>query len=190
METVENTENTKNVELIRQARAGDEKAFALLCDQYKNLVNSLSRKYSDICPAEYVCFDDFLQEARLALYNAVIRYDDVNQAVTFGAFAKVCVRNRLISYVRKLNSKKRRKSESDAGVAQDSSVQDTVIQRELGEKLISFADGFLSKYEKRVFLYYVEGKRGKEISSLVGKDVKSVNNTIYRIRLKLKGTVF
>ena len=179
----------KIIELISLARAGDDTAFNELCEQYKNLMDSMSRMYSDACSVEYASFDDFYQEARLAFYNAIVKYDIDCQKVTFGAFAKVCVRNRLVSYVRKLTSKKRRKGESDAETAVCSSVQDTVIRRELGVKLISAADSSLSRFEKKIFSYYLDGMRAKEISLLVGKDEKSVNNAIYRIRSKLKKTV-
>ena len=182
----------KTKELIFQARAGDDMAFGLLCEQYKNLLDSMSRRYFDICSLEYASsddFDDFYQEARMALYNAIIRYDTDNQNVTFGAFAKVCVRNRLVSYVRRVKSKKRHMGNEDAGAADGSSVQDTVVRRELGEKLISAADSTLSRYERKIFSYYIEGRRTNEISLLVGKDVKSINNAIYRIRSKLKKTV-
>jgi RNA polymerase sporulation-specific sigma factor len=178
------------IELVLQARQGDEDAFLQICHQYKNLLDSLSRRYSDMCPAEYGSLDDFSQEARVALYNAVNRYDAEGQRVTFGAFAKTCIRNRLVSYVRKLSSKKRKKGEGDAGIAHSWSVQDTVVRRELGEKLISLAEGILSKYEMKIFSYYLEDRCAQEIASLVGKDEKSVNNAIYRIRLKLKKTVF
>lgn len=178
-----------SIELILHVRSGDNDAFLLLCKQYKNLLDSMARKYSDMCPAEYSFLDDFSQEARVAFYNAVNRYDVNSQKVTFGAFAKVCIRNRLVSYVRKLSSKKRLKGESDAGTEDSWSVQDTVVRRELGEKLILLAESQLSRYEMRIFSYYLEGRRAKEIASLVGKDEKSVNNAIYRIRLKLKKTV-
>ena len=178
-----------SIDLLLKARGGDNDAFLQLCEQYKNLLDSLSHTYSSMCPDEYSSHDDFMQEARLAFYNAVERYNMDNQKVTFGAFAKVCVRNRLVSYVRKLSSKKRLKGKSDAGVTQNWSVQDTVVRRELGEKLISLAEGCLSRYEMKIFSYYYEGRRIQEIASLVGKDEKSVNNAIYRIRSKLKKTV-
>lgn len=178
-----------NIELIQKAREGDSEAFLQLCERYKNLLDSLSHMYSNMCPDKLSSYDDFLQESRVAFYNAVNRYDVDNQKVTFGAFAKVCVRNRLVSYVRKLGSKKRLKGEGDVGTEQNWSVQDTVVRRELGEKLISLAESLLSKYEMKIFSYYIVGRRAQEIASLVGKDEKSVNNAIYRIRLKLKKTV-
>lgn len=179
-----------SIDLVAQAKEGNELAFGQLCEQYKNLMESMSRKYLEMCSKEYTSVDDFRQEARLAFYNAIIKYDALKRNITFGAFAKVCIRNRLVSYVRKLNSKKRHKKEGDgAGTAECLSVQDTVVRRELGEKLISAADGNLSKFERVVLSYYLDGRRAKEISALVNKSEKSVNNAIYRIRSKLKKTV-
>ena len=178
-----------SIELILQARGGNEDAFTKLCSQYDNLIDSMSRKYSAINMLESSAQEDFLQEAKMAFYNAVVHYDTENSKITFGAFAKVCIRNRLISCVRKQSSKKRFRGENGTEEINSFSVQDTVVRRELGEKLISVADGVLSGYEKRIFSYYLGGMRVKEIARIVGKDEKSVNNAIYRIRLKLKKTV-
>lgn len=177
------------IELIVSARNGSEEAFALLCEQYKSLLESQSRKYSLVCSEEYSFYDDFLQEAKLAFYKAVMKYDLENARVPFGAFARVCVRNRLISCVRSQNSKKRRKGKGDVKAEESLSLQDTVVRRELGEKLISVAENLLSKYEKKVLSLSLDGRGPKEIASLIGKSEKSVNNAIYRIRLKLKKTV-
>ena len=178
-----------NNELILQARYGNEEAFSMLCDQYSSLIDSLSSKYSVMCADEYSSKDDFVQEAKMAFYNAVVSYDTSSVKVTFGAYAKVCIRNRLVSCVRRQNSKKRFKGENEAQADANWSLQDTVIRRELGEKLISVADSALSAYEKRIFVLYLKGRRAKEISLVIGKSEKSVNNAIYRIRSKLKRTV-
>lgn len=176
-------------ELILLVRSGNEKAFDDMCGIYNNLINSISRKYSAMCSTEYSVLDDFIQESKMAFYNAIISYDVENAKITFGAFAKVCIRNKLVSCVRKLNSKKRKKNE-EAQVSSDKwSLQDAVVRRELGEKLILVAENSLSAYEKTVFSLYFNGKSAKEISLKLGKSEKSVNNAIYRIRLKLKKTV-
>lgn len=176
------------IDLINQVKCRSEEAFNEICDRYKSLIDSMSRKYSSMCTSEYSVYDDFLQEAKMAFYKAIMSYDIENKDVTFGAYAKVCIRNRLVSCVRKYNSKKRVKGD-DAGVQDTQSLQDTVVQRELGESLISVADHMLSKYEKIIFSMYVKGQKAKDISRRLGKSEKSVNNAIYRIRLKLKKTV-
>lgn len=177
------------IELILQTRDGNDDAFSLLCNKYSFLINSMSSKYCTMCSDEFGSKDDFVQEAKMAFYKAVISFDIGNKGVTFGAYAKVCIRNKLISCVRKQLSKKRRKGKEDTQAQELWSLQDTVVQRELGEKLISVAESTLSVYEKKIFSYYLEGRKAKEISSILGKSEKSVNNAIYRIRSKLKKTV-
>ncbi|MBQ4510846.1 MAG: sigma-70 family RNA polymerase sigma factor [Clostridia bacterium] len=175
-------------ELLIKVRNNDDSAFEILCGKYNALIDSMSKKYSEMYPGEVDISsirDDFSQEAKLAFYNACLKFNIENDKVTFGAFAKTCIRNRLVSYLRCASSKKRRKSKSN-DEDNTKSLQDTVIQRELEEKLISLAEKVLSNYELRIFRMYARGAKAKEISAKIGKDEKSVNNAIFRIRSKLK----
>lgn len=176
------------VELITEAKNGNGEAFEKICEKYAGLMSSMSRKYSDMCPPDRSENEDFLQEAKMAFYKATMTYDPNGRDVSFGAYAKICIRNRLISCIRMLNSKKRQKS----GLCEkysDDSLQDDVLKRELGKKMMKLADDELSPYEKRIFVLYASGQRTKEISSKTGRSEKSVNNAIYRIKSKLKRTV-
>ena len=176
------------IQLLSRVRNNDGSAFEILCEKYKALIDSMSKKYSNMYPDSVGVSgvkDDFSQEARLAFYNACIKYDIENGKVTFGAFAKVCIKNRLVSCLRYATSKKRRKSNGDSEEI-SKSPQDTVIRRELEEKLLSLAENALSAYELRIYKMYVQGAKAKEISAKIGKDEKSVNNAIFRIRSKLK----
>ena len=123
----------------------------------------------------------------MAFYNSVITYRE-DSGITFGAYAKVCIRNRLISCVRALNSKKRQKRSDSKNNYDMDNPQDSLIARELEKKLFSLAQDCLSPYEKRIFTYYMSGERAKEISSKINRSEKSVNNAIYRIKAKLKRT--
>jgi RNA polymerase sporulation-specific sigma factor len=146
----------------------------------------MAKKYSDMC-ATSPQLDDFLQEAKMAFYNSVLSYDE-KTGVTFGAYAKVCVRNRLVSCVRVNNSKKRQKRSDTKDSYDLENPQDALIVRELEKKLFSLAKDRLSPYEKKIFGYYLAGERAKEISKKVMRSEKSVNNAIYRIKAKLKRT--
>ena len=173
--------------LIIKIRNGDNSAFEILCEQYSALINSMSKKYSDMYPDKNNTsdiFEDFSQEAKLAFYNATLKYNIEDNKFTFGAFAKACIRNRLVSYLRKASSKKRRKCSGDDKA--NATPQDTVIQHELETKLLSLAEKVLSNYEMRIFKMYAQGAKAKEISAKIGREEKSINNAIFRIRTKLK----
>lgn len=173
-------------ELILKIRNGDNSAFEVLCKRYNALLDSMSGKYSNMyLDGNDISIDDFSQEARLAFYNAILKYNIEENKVTFGAFAKTCIRNRLISFLRHISSKKKHKCNGGEILA-DSTPQDTVIQHELESELLTLAERVLSNYEMRIFKFYAQGAKAKEISARIGKSEKSVNNAIFRIRSKLK----
>jgi len=173
------------VGLVEKARSGDSNAFELLLSKYDALLISMAKKYSNMCSESARQYDDFLQEGKMAFYNSILAYD-ISGKVTFGAYAKVCVRNRLVSCVRVVNSKKRQKRSDSKNNYDLENPQDTLIVRELEKKLFSLAQDCLSAYEKKIFAFYVRGERAKEISQKIGKSERSVNNAIYRIKVKLK----
>ena len=178
-------ENT--LELVKQAKNGNQFAFTNLSEQYSPLLVSMASKYSSMCKEENALLDDFLQEANIALNEAIKFYDVDNGKVTFGAYARTVVRNRLVSMVRRLKSKKRKKSDFDTS-CDSVTPQERVVWRERSEKLSEKAEKVLSPFEKRVFYLlplFSKGNRAKEISLRVNKSEKSVNNAIFRIRSKL-----
>ena len=57
------------------------------------------------------------------------------------------------------------------------------------EELMKKVDRTLSPAERRVFGLSLQGKKAAEIALLLGKDKKSVENTLYRLRRKLSSPV-
>ncbi len=173
------------LELVTATKAGDEHAFGALLNKYQGLLVSMSKKYSDMCPEPLRDREDFLQEAKIAFYNAIMAFDP-NKDRAFGAYAKICVRNKLISCVRTLNSKKRRKTIDPLIEGKDpANIQDKAILSEHKKELYHLAKLHLSNYEYLIFEMYSSGQKGKEISSKIGRTEKSVNNAICRIKTKL-----
>ena len=172
-------------ELVLNAQNGNESALEILLKKFEPLINSVSKKYSNMCFSDTKENEEFISESRLAFYKAVSTYDVSRGGATFGLYAKRCIENKLISCVRKLNSKKRRKSEE---IANDSveSPQDALIRRENEKKLLEISDKILSKYEKKIFLLYLRGNKPRDIVKIAGKDKRSVDNALYRIKSKLK----
>ena len=167
------------LELVLAAKNGDNHAFEALLDKYQGLLSSMSKKYSDMCHEVLKDREDFLQEAKIAFYNAVISFDE-GKGRTFGAYAKVCIR--------KLNSKKRlKKTDSLIEITTPANIQDKAIQRMHKKELYKLAKTHLSSYEYLIFEMYSSGQKGKEISAKIGRTEKSVNNAICRIKAKLNG---
>lgn len=174
-------------EILLSVKAGNDSAYEKLCKDYIGLLISMTNKYYEICRGNGAEKEEFLQEAKYALYKSALRFNPDKGRVTFGNYAKRCISNRLVSLVRKYKSKKRSAivvttlNEGKGGSTSNFDCD------ELGDTMTALADKNLSAFEKTVFSMYLVGMKGKEISKRLKVEQKSVNNAIYRVKVKLKG---
>lgn len=167
--------------LIEDVKDGNESAFSEICEDFSPLMKSQVLKLFGDNLSEY---DDRLQDAAMALYNAIISFDLTQDKVTFGLYAKICIRNRLISIKRKekKNSKKTALYATLENQVQETTRRASREKLEDNEKVISE----LSSYEKSVLKLYLDGHSYREIGLALNKSEKSVDNALYRIKSKLK----
>ena len=190
----------ETLSLLKRVSEGDEYAFELLSDKYKTLTDTaaaraaISLESSALTTAEST--EDLKQEAQLALYKAALRYDrdGMSDKVTFGLFAKICVRNAMISQIRRAAAKRRRHEKAAMSyerIAQEDLSADvtsaSAISRIELDRIIEKSGSTLSDYERAVLMLYLQGKSSSEIALQQGRTAKSVSNAIYRIKVKLKG---
>ena len=170
--------------LILAAKKGDESAFSELITKYRPLLDSAVNKYYRGVKDMGGELDDLRQEARLAFYRAIVSFDLNNDGVSFGLYAKICVKNALVSVVRKISAdRKRKSSEKSASLPKETGARSSQLEF---SALLDDAEGRLTQYEKKVFCLYLDGKHYKEIASLLGKTEKSVDNALFRAKTKLR----
>jgi len=165
------------LEIIQKAKTGDEKALSVLLETYQPMIqHAISFYFSGLASAG-LSKEDLQQEGAMALVRAVEQYD-ADRGVSFGAFAKKCVRNRLISIYRATHKKekKTKKALSEVPAAPPIFID--------GAEWINVLEGKLTAYEKQIWSYYTQGYKPREIAKLAGRDVKSVYNSLCRIRAK------
>ena len=174
-------EQTAQLSLIYAAGSGDE----ALLEAYEPLIDKMSRSFAKAAD-DPEAYEDMRQEACIAFYKAVQGYDSARQAeVTFGLFAKLCIRNRLISYTRKL-LRHEAVLPLEERIKTDEDVTAGVVAEETYMELYRRIESVLSPYENRVWWLYLSGQTTGTIAEELGKDEKSVQNAIYRIRKKLR----
>ncbi len=176
--------------LLREARGENEAAFSQLLAIYEPLILSMLSKYV----LEYDSHndtEDIHQELRVAFYNAVRSYDLEQSAVDFGFFAKVCLKNALVSRLRlkKGHSVEILPIEEVAGLYSSDRPDDGILESESIEAVRRLINENLSEYEKTVWNLYLDGKTPKQIAEKLGKDAKSISNALSRIRAKLRERV-
>lgn len=149
--------------------------------------------------------EDLIQEGMFGLLSAIRQYTP-EQNTSFKTFAELCIKNRLISAVKSASRLKHiplnsgisleslLSNESQIPKAACSELfrrapEEQVLARENEKELNLSFERCLSKFERKVLSYYLEGLSYEEMAIEVGKDIKSVDNAIQRIRRKLAQTI-
>jgi RNA polymerase sporulation-specific sigma factor len=167
-------------DLILAARAGDDAAFAELCRKYAPLIDAMTSQYGRTLTQNGESREDLRQEASVAFYRALMTFDENQSKVSFGLYAKICIRNRMISLLRHARSEKKKKLPKEEKASNGIS---PAIDR---EALQALADRCLTNFEKTVFFRYVDGKSYRDIALSLGVSVKSVDNALFRAKTKLR----
>lgn len=183
--------NDHPAQLIEAVRGGSETAFESLLECYAPLLSSSVAVFSGDTTRTA---EERMQEARYALYRAALSYRE-GSGVTFGLYAKICVRNALISGAR------RGKSEAppfsldelcDDGrypledACRTDEILDSLVHTETVEELCRRIADVLSPYERKVFELYANSYSIAEIARKLSKSEKSVSNAVSRFTAKLR----
>ena len=192
-----NYKNYTDEELIAKLRAGDAEIADYIMEKYKPLV----RKKTN---AMYLIggeTEDLIQEGMIGLFKAVRDFNPEKE-VAFFAFAEICITRQLYSALEASNRKKHiplntyisfsNQEESD-GVnleqivtEQTISPEQVMIERERKQEFFKNLDEKLSPMERKVLYLYLEGNSYTQIAEQMSKSPKSIDNTLQRIRGKIK----
>ena len=168
---------TQTEELVSRAKAGSQQAFSELAVIYTPLIESECLRRAGKWD-----MDDLKQAALIGLYSAVCAYDP-GRGVTFGAFAKVCISNRIDSELRRIRPGE---DELDETIRASGTPEEDFIAKESYLDRLERIDAVLSDYEKKVFSLYLNGESYKFIAARLGKTEKSVDGALRRSKEKLR----
>lgn len=156
---------------------------------YLPLISSMSKKMMEKFSLPLSEYDDLLQEAAVALYTAASAFDD-KRGVTFGIYAKVCIKNKLISYIRYRFGENNADADSYLLEAESESLtsapEQLIISKESLDDLHLSIDNALTPFERSTFWLYMNGMSYYDISKALEKPIKSVDNAIHRVKVKLR----
>ncbi len=186
----------KDEELVKIANSDDEEALDYIIHKYKTKVKEISRSYFLIGGD----MDDLIQEGMIGLYKAIREYDP-NKNDTFLYFASMCIRRQLYTAIKRYQSGKNKILNSSLSLEnkalEDFSLIDIISDKHVDPEEIYIyneeienkkkkALGMMSDLEKKVFELYIEGYSYRDIALMIDKTEKSINNTVQRIRKKIK----
>ena len=170
-------------------KGGDKKAFDGLAEKFLPLIKNETFRAVERSENLRSHYDEIKQESLLALYDAALSYSE-GKGVTFGLYAKICIHNRIVSYVRKIKAEERRaqraKLTSAKAVKKSDTPEELLEALEQNTELKAFIDDALSGFEKKVLSLYLTKKSYVEIAEKLGKTEKSVDNAIFRVKSKIR----
>ena len=167
-------------ELLALAQAGDERAFALLVALYEPLLRAQVAHFR----LPRADAEDLSQEGLLGLLAAVRTFQE-GKGASFRTYAAVCIRNRLMSAVR------RRRQETPMEMLPGEEIPaadpaQLLAEREAASELLARIRQRLSPREYGVLLRYLNGYGYGEIAAAMGISPKAVDNAIQRARHKIQ----
>lgn len=189
-------------ELILMSRDGESGIIDFIMEKYKGLVKNKAKSMY-LLGADS---DDLIQEGMIGLFKAVRDYDPGRDA-SFFTFADLCVSRQMYNAVQASARKKHmplnkyvslslQDSDSDSQTEKglglelaespEKNPEELVIDRENVELLEKTIEKELSAFEKQVLDLYMTGMGYGEIARVLGRDQKSTDNALQRIKAKLR----
>jgi len=170
-------------ELVSRVKQNDALAFVELLGEYSGIISSIARSFR--LPQDE--FDDLCQEGRIALYRAAVGYD--GESASFSTYAGRCIKNGMLSWIKKLHFEREGVSLDETAAenfADSTNVHDEVAAKDTLEHVLDEKNRVLSSYEASVIVLKIAGGSIPKIAEKLGKSEKSVENTLFRARTKLK----
>ena len=178
--------------ILKKAQTGDSEAIDWILKEYSKILSFNAQKYYLIGAEQ----EDLLQEGILGLLKAIKFYDETKSS--FSSFAFLCIRREMISAIRKANTQKNSvlnealttssmiedSSNVDNYISSENNPEEAYLLKEEIKEFKNFSDKNFSKFEKEVLKYLIRGYSYREIAKILSKNLKSIDNTIQRIRKK------
>ena len=187
-------------QLVQLVQQGSESAETELFSRYKYLVTKICRGYfivgGDI--------EDLTQEGMIGLYKAIKSFTPDKDA-SFKTFASVCIKHQVQVAIKSANTTKNRPLSSAVSfqsfqsdpnssnfdylpveLVLETTPAEKVIDKENYTALKTLIKSILSKNEYKVLALYLQGYSYKEISQKLNITKKSIDNSLTRIKTKLR----
>ncbi len=179
---MQNYEKLEVKELIFKTRERDDTAFAELVRRYTPMINKVISSFS----SSLVSYDEAFSEACVAIHRASLSYKLESCEVTFGLYARICVKRRLCDLYSASDAKNLAEDVELENIVAGSNVETMLLLKERVQRFISRAREILSDYEYRVFMLYIQGYDTDAMCEELSRDKKSVENAKARMLKNLR----
>lgn len=200
-------ESVTDEELIDRLREGESEITDFIIEKYKNLVRKKAKSMF-ILGADN---EDLIQEGMIGLFKAIRDYDAGRDA-SFLTFADLCVSRQMYTAVQASRREKHAPLNSYVSIyteltehsesgeehgellqllsdREETNPENIFIDQENLAHIQAIISRELSSFEKEVLDLYMTGMSYSQIAKVLGRDEKSTDNALQRLKNKIKKAV-
>ena len=167
--------------ILKKAQTGDSEAIDWILKEYSKILSFNAQKYYLIGAEQ----EDLLQEGILGLLKAIKFYDETKSSFSSFAIRKANTqKNSVLNEALTTSSMIEDSSDVDNYISSENNPEEAYLLKEEIKEFKNFSDKNFSKFEKEVLKYLIRGYSYREIAKILSKNLKSIDNTIQRIRKK------
>lgn len=197
-------DKTNDNELIMLYREDDEDAKNMLYYKYKFIIDVLIKKYGNWLSSLKVDYQELYSECTVGFSDALRSYQEGKDS-SLATFITLCVERRLNSVIRKYSRDKYKimqdtysldfiydDNNSLIEIISDEKKYDplkNMAEQEEYDELINNIKKSLTNKEYEVFVLKSRGFDYQEIAHILNKNPKQIDNTIQRIKTKIKNLI-
>jgi RNA polymerase sporulation-specific sigma factor len=198
-------EDINDEQLICMLHESSEDAKDLLFEKYKYIIDIEIRKYMSMASMLGYDYNDLYQDALVGFSEALNCYRE-DKAAALSSFITLCVdrklqvsiikagrlKNKLISDSLSLDYQYDQFTSPLRDIISDNSLNDpleNIIKNEKLSNLTKKIEDSLSSSEYEVYALMISGLKYGEIALLLNKNPKQVDNTIQRVKHKIKNII-
>ncbi len=188
-------------EAILLVKENNQDAQEMLLKKYKYIISIIIQKYRQMAQSLKIDYNDLYQEALIGFIEAIHNYQDDKEA-GLPRFITICVERKIQNTIKKASTKKNKLVTDSLSLDQtynslsplmdiisDNNINNPLVnltQKENVEELTTRIKSILSKQEYEVYCLLINGINYQDIATLIEKSAKQVDNSIQRIRNKIK----
>lgn len=189
-------------ELLSYISESNEEANDIIFKKYAPLINKTAKRMSNYCKYTGLELNDLAQEGMLGLNQAINTYNENKQA-SFYTYAKTLIERRMISMVVGHNRLKHRFLNNSISIElpdddgelvslefllkdDKANPEEELINNEYTKELVNSLKEVLTDLELQVFELRLNNFNYKEISDILERDPKTIDNALQRIKTKAK----
>lgn len=191
-------EKKTDEELIQSLRSGDKEIVDYLMVKYKNLV----RKKANALFLIGADNDDLIQEGMIGLFKAIRDFQEEKET-SFYHFAEICISRQMYTAMEASQRKKHTPLNSYVSLYEETdgeemplaevlqsltntNPEDVVIDKENVAAVQEKIEKNLSKMEKQVLAFTLQGLDYQQVAEIMEKKPKAIDNALQRIKGKLR----